>query len=207
MSYVEKAVHEVGLFISKACLVVLESTTYPGTTRDIVQPLLERASGMKIGDELFVGYSPEREDPGSDFTTSSIPKLVSGLSGECLWLTHALYKSFVDDLYPCKSCEIAEAAKIHENVFRAVNIALAIEMKVVLEALGIDVWEVIDAASTKPFGFMRFTPGPGLGGHCIRLTRSTCLGRQGSTESQPTSSRWFVNSAMPSRCRDDSACS
>jgi UDP-N-acetyl-D-glucosamine dehydrogenase len=150
-------------------LVVLESTTYPGTTREELLPRLA-AKGLECGRDFFVAFSPEREDPGnSRFHTRDIPKVVGGMDSPSLEAACALYGAAVLKVVPVSSPEVAEAAKILENVFRAVNIALANEMKIVLDRMGIDVWEVIEAAKTKPFGFMPFYPGPGLGGHCIPL--------------------------------------
>ncbi|MEM6670038.1 MAG: nucleotide sugar dehydrogenase [Pseudomonadota bacterium] len=149
-------------------LVALESTTFPGTTRDVLTPILE-SGGLKSEDTLFVAYSPEREDPGNiDFSTTRIPKVVGG-APIALELACALYGSFVHEIVPVSSAETAEAVKITENVFRAVNIALVNELKLAFEPMGIDIFEVIDAAKTKPFGFMPFYPGPGLGGHCIPI--------------------------------------
>jgi UDP-N-acetyl-D-glucosamine dehydrogenase len=151
-------------------LVVLESTTWPGTTVEVVQPILERDGRLKVGINLFLAFSPEREDPGNaKFSTKTIPKLVGGADGPSRDLAVALYGSAIDTVVPVSSTQVAEMAKLFENIFRGVNIALVNEMKVVLDRMGIDVWEVIRAASTKPFGFMPFYPGPGLGGHCIPL--------------------------------------
>jgi UDP-N-acetyl-D-glucosamine dehydrogenase len=148
---------------------VLESSTYPRTTREIMLPLFE-AKGLKLGEDFFLAYSPEREDPGrKDFNTQTIPKLVGGIdpiSGE---IATALYRKAIKQVIPVSSAEVAEAAKLLENIYRAVNIALVNEMKMVLDAMDIDVWEVVRAASTKPFGFQAFYPGPGLGGHCIPI--------------------------------------
>jgi len=150
-------------------LIVLESTSYPGTTHELCRPILE-ASGMKSGREFLLAFSPEREDPGNpDFSTSSIPKVVGGDGPDALAAACALYGAFVERIIPVSSTEIAEAVKITENVFRAVNIALVNELKTVYSRMGIDIFEVIDAAKTKPFGFMPFYPGPGLGGHCIPI--------------------------------------
>jgi UDP-N-acetyl-D-glucosamine dehydrogenase len=150
-------------------LIALESTTFPGTTTEIMRPILE-ASGLRSGVDFFLAYSPEREDPGNlDFSTSGIPKVVGGDGPEALKLATALYSSFVSKVVPVSTPETAEAVKLTENIFRAVNIALVNELKVVFEAMGIDVWEVIEAAKTKPFGYMAFYPGPGLGGHCIPI--------------------------------------
>lgn len=150
-------------------LVVLESSTYPGTTRDELKPILE-GSGLKSGRDFFLAYSPEREDPGNaNFGTNDIPKVVGGDGAEALALAVALYDQVVVKTVPVTSPEAAETVKLTENIFRAVNIALVNELKVICAAMGIDVWEVIDAAKTKPFGFMPFYPGPGLGGHCIPI--------------------------------------
>lgn len=150
-------------------LVILESTTYPGTTRDVVKPLLEK-SGLRSGVDFFLAYSPEREDPGNgSFQTCGIPKVISGDGKEARQLAAALYGSFVVRTVPVSSLEAAEAVKLTENIFRAVNVALVNELKIVFSALGIDIFEVIEAAKSKPFGFMPFYPGPGLGGHCIPI--------------------------------------
>jgi len=169
LSYVEKTAEDIAKTLRPQQLIVLESTTYPRTTREIMLPRFE-ATGLKCGKDFYVAYSPEREDPGrKDFNTQSIPKLVGGIdriSGE---LALAVYKKAIKQVIPVSSAEVAEAAKLLENIYRAVNIALVNEMKMVLDAMGIDVWEVIRAASTKPFGFQAFYPGPGLGGHCIPI--------------------------------------
>jgi UDP-N-acetyl-D-glucosamine dehydrogenase len=150
-------------------LVVLESSTYPGTTEEVLLPLLEE-SGLKAGEDFFLAYSPEREDPGNhDFSTRNIPKVVGGLDEASQRLAVALYEPIVDGVVPVSSIRVAEACKILENTYRAVNIALVNELKGVFTAMGIDVWEVIEAAKTKPFGFHAFYPGPGLGGHCIPI--------------------------------------
>ncbi len=150
-------------------LVVLESTTYPGTTREEMLPILT-TSGMECGRDFFLAYSPEREDPGRTAqTTATIPKLVGGVDETSTGLAVALYERLVEQVIPVSSAEVAEAAKLLENIYRAVNIALVNELKMVFAEMGLDVWDVIDAASTKPFGFQRFTPGPGLGGHCIPI--------------------------------------
>jgi UDP-N-acetyl-D-glucosamine dehydrogenase len=150
-------------------LIVLESTTYPGTTEDLLRPLLEE-SGLKAGVDFFLAYSPEREDPGNrDFATRNIPKVVGGIDQTSRQLAVALYEPVVDGVVPVSSTRVAEACKILENTYRAVNIALVNELKGVFGAMGIDVWEVIEAAKTKPFGFAAFYPGPGLGGHCIPI--------------------------------------
>ncbi|MEA2339373.1 MAG: UDP-N-acetyl-D-glucosamine dehydrogenase [Thermoanaerobaculia bacterium] len=150
-------------------LIVLESTTYPGTTREELLPRFEN-TGLQCGRDFFLAFSPEREDPGNErFNTKTIPKLVGGIDEPSLRAAQALYATAVDQVVPVSSAEVAESAKLLENIFRAVNIALVNEMKVVFERMGIDIWQVIEAAKTKPFGFMPFYPGPGLGGHCIPL--------------------------------------
>lgn len=169
LSYVEKTCLEIAKTLRAGQLVVLESTTYPGTTDGIVKTILEK-TGLKSGVDFFLGFSPEREDPGNrEFQTSTIPKVVSGEGAEAAELMIAFYGSVVKTVVPVSTNATAEAVKITENVFRAVNIALVNELKVVYEAMGIDIWEVIDAAKTKPFGYMPFYPGPGLGGHCIPI--------------------------------------
>jgi UDP-N-acetyl-D-glucosamine dehydrogenase len=169
LSYVIKTTEAIAKHIRRGQLVVLESTTYPGTTVEVCKPILE-ASGLKCGEDFYLAFSPEREDPGNiDFSTSKIPKVVGGDGPEALALADAFYSGFVIKTVPVSSAATAEAVKITENVFRAVNIALVNELKVIYQAMGIDVWEVIDAAKTKPFGFMPFYPGPGLGGHCIPI--------------------------------------
>lgn len=167
--YVEETCREIAKNLRAGQLVVLESTTYPGTTRDVMLPILEE-SGLKTGKDYFLAYSPEREDPGNvDYTADGIPKLVGGYDPDSTELATALYRNAIVKIVPVSSCEVAEAAKIVENTYRSVNIAMVNELKVIFDRLGIDVWEVIDAAKTKPFGFQAFYPGPGLGGHCIPI--------------------------------------
>ena len=167
LTFVEATMRQIAAKLRPDQLVVLESTTFPGTTRDVVLPIL-RLSGLQLGVDFFLAYSPEREDPGNPrHTAANTPKVVGGMDAASLRLATALYDQVVERTVPVSSCEVAEACKILENTYRAVNIALVNEMKLLLERLGIDVWEVIDAASTKPFGFHPFYPGPGLGGHCI----------------------------------------
>jgi len=151
-------------------LVILESTTWPGTTEELMIPILEETSGLKAGVDFYVAYSPEREDPGNpNFNTARIPKVVGAHGADALTLALALYNTSIVQTVPVRDCKTAEAVKLTENIFRSVNIALVNELKVVFHAMGIDVHEVLDAAATKPFGFMKFTPGPGLGGHCIPI--------------------------------------
>jgi UDP-N-acetyl-D-glucosamine dehydrogenase len=169
LSFIVGTAESIAPHLRRGQLIVLESTTYPGTTRDVVRPILER-SGLKSGIDFFLAYSPEREDPGNtQYSTTKIPKVVGGDGGMALKLAQALYDQFVAGTVTVSSPEAAEAVKLTENIFRAVNIALVNELKVVYDAMGIDVWEVIKAAATKPFGFMPFYPGPGLGGHCIPI--------------------------------------
>jgi UDP-N-acetyl-D-glucosamine dehydrogenase len=167
LSYIVRTGEAIRPFLRAGQLVVLESTTYPGTTEDLLRPILE-ASGLKAGRDFFLAYSPEREDPGNrDFATRNIPKVVGGMDETSLRLAVALYEPIVEGVVPVSDTRVAEACKILENTYRAVNIALVNELKQVFAAMGIDVWEVIAAAKTKPFGFQAFYPGPGLGGHCI----------------------------------------
>jgi UDP-N-acetyl-D-glucosamine dehydrogenase len=169
MTYVEGTARSIAAVLRKGQLVVLESTTYPGTTREVVKPLFD-ARGLKIDQDYFLAYSPEREDPGrKDMTTRDIPKVVGGVTKQCGKLAASLYGQVVSGVVPVSSCDAAEACKIVENVYRCINIALVNELKMVFDRMGIDVWEVIDAAKTKPFGFQAFYPGPGLGGHCIPI--------------------------------------
>jgi UDP-N-acetyl-D-glucosamine dehydrogenase len=169
MTYVEGTARQVAEHLRPGQLVVLESTSYPGTTAGLVRPILEQG-GLRSGRDFFLAYSPEREDPGnSDFGLGRIPKVVGADGEAALTLASAFYGQFTPSVVPVSNSETAEAVKITENVFRAVNIALVNELKVIFEAMGIDVWEVIEAAKTKPFGYMPFYPGPGLGGHCIPI--------------------------------------
>jgi UDP-N-acetyl-D-glucosamine dehydrogenase len=169
MSYVQAASATVAQVAHPGLLVVLESTTYPGTTREVVLPLLT-AAGYTVGKDIFIAFSPERVDPGNPvYNTKNTPKVVGGITPACTELATALYASCIDTIVPVGSTETAELVKLLENTFRSVNIAMVNEMAIVCDKLGVDVWEVIDAAATKPFGFMKFTPGPGIGGHCIPL--------------------------------------
>ena len=167
LSYIVTAAESVAAHLRQGQLIVLQSTTHPGTTEEIVQPILER-SGGRVGTDFFLGYAPERVDPGNkEYTLRTTPKLVSGVTEECLRRTELLYSRIVEVVVPCSSPKVAETAKLHENTFRAVNIALVNELALMCDKLGISAWEVIDAASTKPFGFLPHYPGPGLGGDCI----------------------------------------
>ena len=170
ISYITETGKALAPHLKKGALVVLESTTYPGTTDEDLRDVLEQGSGLKAGVDFHLAFSPEREDPGNPSSVvATIPKVVGGFTPECLKKAVALYSIAIKTLVPVSSCRVAEATKLLENTFRGVNIALVNELKVVYSAMGIDVWEVINAAKTKPFGFMAFYPGPGLGGHCIPI--------------------------------------
>lgn len=170
ISYVLKTGAAVAPHLQHGTLVVLESTTYPGTTDGELRAVLEKGSGLKAGIDFHLAFSPEREDPGNPQSkVADIPKIVGGLTPACATMARDLYAKAIKTVVPVSSCRVAEAAKLLENIFRSVNIALVNELKVVYGAMGIDIWEVIEAAKTKPFGFMPFYPGPGLGGHCIPI--------------------------------------
>ncbi len=170
ISFILETGRAIAPHLAKGTLVVLESTTYPGTTDDELRQVLEEGSGMKAGVDFHLAFSPEREDPGNDKSkVKTVPKVVGGYTPACLERAIALYTRAVDTVVPVSSCRVAEATKLLENIFRSVNIALVNELKLVYAAMGIDIWEVIEAAKTKPFGFMPFYPGPGLGGHCIPI--------------------------------------
>lgn len=169
MSYVLKTTETISKNLRKGQLIVLESTTYPGTTDEDMRKILE-STGLKAGKDFYLAFSPEREDPNNkNYSTSTIPKVVGGYTKKCLELADALYSSVVKKTVPVSSTKVAEASKLLENIYRAVNIALVNELKILFDKMGIDIWEVIDAAKTKPFGFQAFYPGPGLGGHCIPI--------------------------------------
>ena len=169
LSYVESTSDEIAKRLRRGQLVSLESTTYPGTTREILLPKFEK-KGLKVGKDFYLIFSPEREDPGNpEFNTKNIPKVVGGITSACAEAGKALYEQTIDRVIPVSSPEVAEFTKLLENIFRGVNIALVNELKILADRMGIDIWEVIEASSTKPFGFMPFYPGPGLGGHCIPI--------------------------------------
>ena len=169
LKYVEMTTQAIAKSLRPGQMVVLESTTYPGTTKDVLLPILQE-SGLTVGEDFFLAYSPEREDPGNpDFTAGTIPKVVGGLEPNSLKLAKLFYEQAITQVVPVNSCEAAEACKILENTYRSVNIAMVNELKVLFQKIGINIWEVIDAAKTKPFGFQAFYPGPGLGGHCIPI--------------------------------------
>lgn len=199
LSYVESTTEAIAKTLRPGQLVVLESTTYPTTTRDVMLPILD-ATGLQAGEDFFVAYSPEREDPGNpDFTADGIPKVVGGIDENSGKLAEALYKQAIVKIVRVGTPEVAEACKILENTYRAVNIALVNELKVLFDRMGIDVWDVIDAAKTKPFGFQAFYPGPGLGGHCIPIDPFylTWLARRYGLTTRFIELAGEVNSKMP----------
>lgn len=201
LSFVEKTCEVIAQYIREGQLIILESTTYPGTTTDLVKPILEK-EGLKVGEDIYLAFSPEREDPGNiNFSTSTIPKIVGADDERSRKLALSLYEGFVSQTVPVSSAATAEAVKITENVFRAVNIALVNELKVIYDSMGINVWEVIEGASTKPFGYMPFYPGPGLGGHCIPIDPFylTWKAREVGVETQFIELAGQINRAMPSR--------
>ncbi len=170
MSFILSATEELAKYMHKGMAVVLESTTYPGTTREVLLPMLGEANGLAVGEDWFLAFSPERVDPGrEDYTTLNTPKVVGGITAACTEVAAAWYGGAIQHIHQVTSAEAAEMAKLLENTFRMVNIAMVNEMAIMCERMGVDVWEVINAAATKPFGFMKFTPGPGLGGHCIPI--------------------------------------
>ncbi|MEN6570523.1 MAG: nucleotide sugar dehydrogenase [Anaerolineaceae bacterium] len=170
LSFIVNATASIAPYVHPGMVVILESSTYPGTTREMVLPVLTEKSGLKVGEELFVAFSPERVDPGrTDWTTKNTPKVIGGMTEACTEVAAAWYAQALDTVVPVSSTEVAEMAKLLENTFRMINIGLVNELALMCDRLGVDVWEVIDAAGTKPFGFMKFSPGPGLGGHCIPI--------------------------------------
>jgi UDP-N-acetyl-D-glucosamine dehydrogenase len=204
LSIVTRAVAGIAERLQRGQLVVLESTTYPGTTREVVQPILERISGLQAGTDFHLAFSPERVDPGNrEWSTKTVPKIVGGISEECTRRAVALYATAVDGVHPVSSPEAAELTKLLENIFRSVNIALVNELAQLCERMGIDVWEVVGAAATKPFGFMSFQPGPGLGGHCIPVDPFylTWKAREYGFYTEFIELAGKVNENMPYHCR------
>jgi UDP-N-acetyl-D-glucosamine dehydrogenase len=204
LSIVERAAAAIAPRLRPGHLVVLESTTYPGTTRDVLVPILEAGSGLRAGEGFLLAYSPERVDPGrTDHTTRTVPKVVGGIDEASTDAAAALYGSAIDTIHRVSSPEAAELTKLLENIFRSVNIALVNELARLCDRMGIDIWEVIDAASTKPFGFMRFEPGPGLGGHCIPIDPFylTWKAREYDFTTEFIELAGKVNQAMPYYCR------
>jgi len=169
LQYIEKTTEAIREHLRKGQLIVLESTSYPGTTEELILPQLQ-SIGLKVGKDFFLGYSPEREDPGNEqFKTHQIPKVVAGVTSSCQKVAVSLYRQIIQKVIPVSSTRVAELTKLLENIYRSVNIALVNELKMLADRMGIDIWEVIEAASTKPFGFSPFYPGPGMGGHCIPI--------------------------------------
>ncbi len=204
MSYIQATVETIAQYLTPGQLIVLESTTYPGTTREVVKPGLEK-TGLKAGKDFFLAFSPEREDPGNpDFATASIPKVVGGLNRDSLILARRLYDVIVPKTIPVSSPDVAEATKLLENIYRSVNIALVNELKIVFEKMGIDIWEVIAAASSKPFGYTPFYPGPGLGGHCIPIDPFylTWRAKEFDIPTRFIQLAGEINTAMPDRVID-----
>jgi UDP-N-acetyl-D-glucosamine dehydrogenase len=199
LSYVIAAVEAVRTYLRPGHLVILESTTYPGTTQEVVLPILER-SGLRVGKDFFLAYSPERVDPSNTtYTTRNIPKVIGGVTPTCTELATLLYQQFIERIVPVSSPSTAEMVKLLENTFRSVNIALANEMAQICDAFGINVWEVIETAKTKPFGFMPFYPGPGLGGHCIPVDPYylTWKAKMNGVEPRLIEIASHINSQMP----------
>ena len=197
--YIETTARQIAAALRPGQLIVLESTTYPGTTRKVVLPVLEE-SGLRVGRDFFLAYSPEREDPGNaEYSAQRIPKVVGGIDELSLRLADRLYAQAVVRTVPVSSCEVAEACKILENTYRSVNIAMVNELKLLFQRMGIDVWEVIDAAKTKPFGFQAFYPGPGLGGHCIPIDPFylSWLARQHEMTTRFIELAGEINASMP----------
>lgn len=191
LSFIIETGKSIAPHLTKGTLVVLESTTYPGTTEEEFRVVLEQTSNMQAGVDFYLAFSPEREDPGNGQSkVKRIPKVIGGYTPACRDKAIALYSRAIDTLVPVSSCRAAEATKLLENIFRSVNIALVNELKLVYASMGIDIWEVIEAAKTKPFGFMAFYPGPGLGGHCIQSIPFTLRGRLASTGSIRALSNW-----------------
>ena len=199
MSYIDAACQEIARYIHPGMLIILESTTYPGTTDEFVLPMLER-SGMRVGQEFFLCFSPERVDPGNPkYQTSNIPKVVGGITPACTRLGSLFYAQALQYVVPVSSTRVAEMVKLLENTFRMINIGLANEMALMCDRMGINVWEVIDAAATKPFGFMPFYPGPGLGGHCIPIDPFylSWKTRQAGIEARFIELAGYINAQMP----------
>ena len=199
LSYIESTARAISAVLRPGQFIVLESTTYPTTTREVLLPILS-GRGLKVGHDFFLAYSPEREDPGNpDYTAAGIPKVVGGIDESSNRLAEALYSQAIVEVIPVSSPEVAEACKILENTYRAINIALVNELKTLFDRMGIDIWEVIDAAKTKPFGFQAFYPGPGLGGHCIPIDPFylTWLARKQGLTTRFIELAGEVNSRMP----------
>jgi UDP-N-acetyl-D-glucosamine dehydrogenase len=204
LTYVTETANEVRNYLHHGQLVVLESTTYPGTTDEVVLSILSK-TGLKVGSDYFLAFSPEREDPANqNFTTRAIPKLVGGVTPDCLRVACAAYSAVFEKIVPVSSARVAEAAKLLENIYRSVNVAMINELKLLFERMQIDVWEVIAAASTKPFGFAPFYPGPGLGGHCVPIDPFylTWKARQYDFSTRFIELAGEINTAMPAHVVD-----
>src|SRR5438874_3278613 len=204
LGYVEQAARDLAPHVRKGHVVVLESTTYPGTTREVLQPLLEAGSGLVAGSEFHLAFSPERVDPGrQDFTTQSTPKILGGITEESTEAAAAVYRKAIDTVHAVSTPEAAELTKLLENIFRSVNIALVNELAQLCDRMEIDIWEVVEAAATKPFGFMSFKPGPGLGGHCIPIDPFylTWKAREYDFYTEFIDLAGEVNNNMPYNCR------
>jgi UDP-N-acetyl-D-glucosamine dehydrogenase len=204
ISYIIAAVDSINERIHKNMLIVLESTSYPGTTREIVFSRLEK-SGLKVGENYYLCFSPERIDPGNEkYTIANTPKVIGGVTAECSKLGTLLYRQIVDEVVTVSSPKTAEMVKMLENTFRSINIGLANEIAIMCEKLGVDVWEVIDAAATKPYGFMKFTPGPGLGGHCIPIDPQYLSWKMRTLDYNPhfINLAAEINSAMPAHVKN-----
>jgi UDP-N-acetyl-D-glucosamine dehydrogenase len=204
LSYIESAARSVAPVLQRGQVVVLESTTWPGATREVLQPILEEGSGLKAGEDFHLAMSPERVDPGrEDWTTKTTPKVVGGISAESTAAAADVYRGAVDTVYEVSTPEAAELTKLLENIYRAVNIALVNELAQLTDRMGIDVWEVVDAAATKPFGFASFKPGPGLGGHCIPIDPFylTWKAREFDFSTRFIELAGEINSNMPYFCR------
>lgn len=209
LSFVLNTAQSIAPHLPEGITVVLESTTYPGTTEEELRPILESGSGMKAGEGFYLAYSPEREDPGNpDSQVAKIPKVIGGCTEKCLEKAKAVYSIAIETLVPVSSCRAAEATKLLENIFRCVNIALVNELKIIYQKLGVDIWEVISAAKTKPFGYMPFYPGPGLGGHCIPIDPFylSWKAKQQGIDARFIELAGKVNNSMPdyviSRCKE-----
>jgi UDP-N-acetyl-D-glucosamine dehydrogenase len=204
LSIVEAAARGIAGVLREGQIVVLESTTWPGTTREVLQPILEDGSGLKAGEGFFLAMSPERVDPGrEDWTTKTTPKVLGGVTPECARRAAAVYRKAIETVHELSSPEAAELTKLLENIFRSVNIALVNELAMLCDRMGIDIWEVVDAAATKPFGYMRFSPGPGLGGHCIPIDPFylTWKAREFGFYTEFIELAGKVNETMPYFCR------
>jgi UDP-N-acetyl-D-glucosamine dehydrogenase len=199
LSYVLSTGRSIAKHLNKGCLISLESTTYPGTTDEELREVLEEGSGLKAGKDFHLVYSPEREDPGNSKSVESIPKLIGGYTEKCAARGIEIYQIAIKNIIPVASCRVAEAAKLTENIFRSVNIAMVNELKMIFDQMKIDVWEVIDAAATKPFGYMPFYPGPGLGGHCIPIDPFylTWKAREFGTHTRFIELAGEINNSMP----------